>query len=111
MGRDGPFRRCGRAGAIRTLRHLVEPSPSEPAMRTALHPAVAGLLPALHARLLRWCAGNAWRLANPVTFTAIALYHEPRSAFLGALLGQPLSAVVSDPLLALLPASVSTLLC
>jgi hypothetical protein len=48
------------------------------------------VLSTLHAGVLRWCVDHAVRKADPVALTALAMYHEPRSSFLSALLSEHL---------------------
>jgi len=59
--------------------------------------AIAGRgvpLPANRAEWLTWCLVRAVQAVQPMTLMAIALYHEPRAAFVSALVAQPLSSLV-----------------
>jgi hypothetical protein len=55
--------------------------------------ATSDVLATLSGELLRRCVDHAVRAANPVTLTALALYHEPRASFLSALLSVHLPAL------------------
>jgi len=50
-------------------------------------------LPACRAELVTWCLLQAARVLQPMTLMAMALYHEPRAAFLSALLADPVSTL------------------
>src|SRR5947209_1762429 len=48
-------------------------------------------LPANPAEWLTWFVVDAARAVQPMTLMAMALYHEPRTAFVSALIAEPLS--------------------
>jgi len=74
-------------------------SPVDAALQTLIGAArsIAGRgvsLPASRAELLTWCLVHAVRAVQPMTLMALALYHEPRAAFLSSLLAEPLSSLL-----------------
>ena len=51
-------------------------------------------LPRTGGEWLTWCVVQAVRWVQPMTLMAMAVYHEPRAAFVSALIAEPLSSLL-----------------
>jgi hypothetical protein len=108
-GRDGPSRAmapsadAGRRGDSHTAQprsHLTGSNAMSPAdflqtLIAAVRP-IGGRgvsQPASGAEWLTWCVVHAVQAVRPMTLMVMALYHEPRAAFVSALVAKPLSSL------------------